>query len=103
MYSSVELFAPLLQLSPDKLRRTERMLSFRIKSLQEGVSANGGFRLDVATTPSTATSAVPIAADSDPGIDLIHAVQIQLGLTLEAKKVPVDTLVIDHVESPSEN
>jgi hypothetical protein len=52
MYSSVELFARLLQLSPDKLPRTDGMLSFRINSLQEGVSANGGFRLDVATTPT---------------------------------------------------
>jgi hypothetical protein len=51
MYSSAELFARLHQLSPDKLRRTEEMLSFRIKSLQDGVRANGGFRLDVATTP----------------------------------------------------
>jgi hypothetical protein len=29
------------------------MLSFRINSLQEGVSANGGFRLDVATAPAS--------------------------------------------------
>jgi hypothetical protein len=45
MYSSVELFARLPQLSPDKLPRTEGMLSFKINSLQEGVSANEGFRL----------------------------------------------------------
>jgi hypothetical protein len=55
MYSSVELFARLLQLSPDKLPRTEGMLSFRINSLQEGASANEGFRLDVATTATTPT------------------------------------------------
>jgi hypothetical protein len=49
---AVELFVLLLQLLPEKLPRTEGMLSFRITSLQEGVSANGGFRLDVATAPS---------------------------------------------------
>ena len=36
---------------PEKLTCTEEMPSFRINSLQEGVSANGGFRLDVATRP----------------------------------------------------
>jgi hypothetical protein len=50
MYRSVELFARLLQLPLQTLTRIEGMLSFKINSLQEGVSANGGFRLDVATT-----------------------------------------------------
>jgi hypothetical protein len=54
MYRSVELFARLLQLPPQKLTRIEGMLSFKINSLHEGVSANGGFRLDVATTPKSA-------------------------------------------------
>jgi hypothetical protein len=49
MCSSVELFARLLQLLAEELPRTEGMLSFRINSLQAGVSADGGFRLEVAT------------------------------------------------------
>ena len=35
--------------------------------------------------------------------DIITATQEQLGLKLVPQKVPVDYLVIDHVEPPSEN
>ena len=35
--------------------------------------------------------------------DLFAAIQQQLGLRLEATKGPVEALVIDHVERPSEN
>ena len=37
------------------------------------------------------------------GPDLFTAIQEQLGLKLEAKKAPVDVLVIQHVEKPSAN
>jgi uncharacterized protein (TIGR03435 family) len=40
-------------------------------------------------------------ADAPPG--LFTAFQQQLGLKLESTKAPVDVLVIDHVEKPSEN
>jgi uncharacterized protein (TIGR03435 family) len=36
-------------------------------------------------------------------IDIFTAVREQLGLTLERTKMPVDVLVIDHSEKPSEN
>jgi uncharacterized protein (TIGR03435 family) len=39
----------------------------------------------------------------DAGPTLFTALEEQLGLKLEAAKGPVDTLVIDHVEKPSEN
>ncbi len=53
--------------------------------------------------------AMPHAATADPAVDrgapgLIEAVQSQLGLKLEARKVPWDTLVIDHAEKvPTDN
>jgi uncharacterized protein (TIGR03435 family) len=53
--------------------------------------------------------AMPQTPVTDPADDhgvpsLIAAVQSQLGLKLEARKVPWDTLVIDHVEKvPTEN
>jgi len=43
-------------------------------------------------------------AFSDPsGPSLFSALQEQLGLRLEARKVPTEIVVIDHVERPSEN
>ena len=44
----------------------------------------------------------PPPADSN-GPDLFTAIREQLGLKLEAQKAPVDVLVIQHVEKPSEN
>ena len=43
------------------------------------------------------------AADVPQGPSLFTALQEQLGLKLESRKVPVDVLVIDHAEPPSEN
>jgi bla regulator protein BlaR1 len=37
------------------------------------------------------------------GLSLLEALRQQLGLTLKSTKGPVDVLVIDHVEQPSEN
>ena len=42
-------------------------------------------------------------ADADAAPGLFDAMQQQLGLKLDAKKTPVDVLVIDHVEKPSPN
>ncbi len=41
------------------------------------------------------------AADAPP--DLYIAIQQQIGLRLEAAKTPVDVMVLDHIEKPSEN
>ena len=45
------------------------------------------------------------SATSDPSAppDLFTALEEQLGLKLVATKAPVDVLVVDHVERPSEN
>jgi uncharacterized protein (TIGR03435 family) len=39
----------------------------------------------------------------DAGPTLFTALEEQLGLKLDAAKGPVDTLVVDHVDKPSEN
>jgi uncharacterized protein (TIGR03435 family) len=47
------------------------------------------------------TEAVPPVDSSGPSF--FTAIQEQLGLKLQSTKAPVDTIVIKHVESPSEN
>jgi uncharacterized protein (TIGR03435 family) len=51
--------------------------------------------------PPQGADAPPPADSSGPS--LFTALQEQLGLKLEAQKAPVDVLVIEHVEKPSEN
>jgi uncharacterized protein (TIGR03435 family) len=48
---------------------------------------------------------VPSAGNPDAnGMPIVNAVQSQLGLKLEAKKGPVDLIVVDHIEkTPTEN
>ena len=47
--------------------------------------------------------APPIPQGDPNGPSIFTAIQEQLGLKLESQKGPVDILVIDHVERPSEN
>ncbi len=49
-------------------------------------------------------TAAPSNNATDPDPDLRTALREELGLTLEAKKLPVDVPVIDHLEKlPTEN
>jgi bla regulator protein blaR1 len=50
--------------------------------------------------PNTPDAAAP--ADTS-GATIFTALEEQLGLKLESQKGPVDVIVIDHVEEPSEN
>ena len=58
---------------------------------------DGAFNLKLEWTPESAQTA------ADPSVSLFTAIQEQLGLRLRAQKVPVEMLVIDHAEKPSEN
>jgi len=59
-----------------------------------------------AAPPTGGDRIAPMAGvlDGNSGIPLLTAIQQQLGLKLEAKKVPLDLIVIDHAEKvPTEN
>jgi uncharacterized protein (TIGR03435 family) len=65
-----------------------------------GLSGKYDLHLEFAPNLPVAGGAgdAPVPAAADPGPGLFDAVQAQLGLKLTPKKVPVETLVIDHVE-----
>ena len=44
-----------------------------------------------------------LSADEEALPDLFIAVREQLGLKLEPVKAPVEVLVVDHIERPTEN
>jgi uncharacterized protein (TIGR03435 family) len=47
--------------------------------------------------------AAPPSGDAEPGPSVFAAIQEQLGLKLEARRVPVEVLVIERAEKPTEN
>jgi uncharacterized protein (TIGR03435 family) len=67
----------------------------------------GLFDLHFEFTPNDATplggTALPVAPAGENDISIFTALQEQLGLKLESAKGPVEVLVIDSVQKPSEN
>lgn len=55
--------------------------------------------------PGEGVAQIPSASTPDPdGVSLLNAVQSQLGLKLEARKGPVELIVVDYIEkTPTEN
>ncbi len=52
--------------------------------------------------PSKGGEPAPVSTDPD-GPSLFTAIQEQLGLRLESQKGPVETIVVDRIEKPSQN
>ena len=61
----------------------------------------GKYNFTLSWRPALEQAAADEAGDSAP--DLFTAIQEQLGLKLEPIRGPVDVLVIDHIERPTEN
>jgi uncharacterized protein (TIGR03435 family) len=61
----------------------------------------GVFDIDLTWTPEQGSVGSPRIDPNGPPIFV--AIQEQLGLKLESHKGPVDVLVIDHVEHPTED
>lgn len=77
-----------------------------------GLTGNYDYTLDYTndrgTLPPPAGGAPPTPPAAppppeQPGPDIFTALQEQLGLKLESSKGPVDVIVIDHIERPSQN
>ena len=86
-----------------------KVLSHQVgRSVQDQTGLQGvfDFKLEWEPDPPTggAGSAPPALVDLRAGRSLFSAIQEQLGLKLEARKGPVEVLVIDHIErTPTEN
>jgi uncharacterized protein (TIGR03435 family) len=63
--------------------------------VEDRTSLTGTYDFHLEYVPSSPN---PTAVALEPGSDLFAAVQLQLGLRLVAKKVPLETLVVDRVE-----
>ena len=64
---------------------------------------DGVFNLKLKWTPESARPAKPEDSAAAEGPSIFTAIQEQLGLRLHAQKIPLEVLVIDHAEKPSEN
>ena len=72
----------------------------------------GGFDIDLTYTPDALSAAAlasrqgpppPLASQVDPnGPSLFQALQDQLGLKVEPRKLAPDVMLIDHIEPPTE-
>jgi uncharacterized protein (TIGR03435 family) len=60
-------------------------------------------RLDFLPDETTAALPAPPSPPDDANPSILFAIQQQLGLKLESAKGPVEVLVIDRVERPTEN
>jgi uncharacterized protein (TIGR03435 family) len=83
------------------------------RSVLDKTGLKGNYDFTLQWTPDESEPFKRIAADSGVpgsapqldslGASVFTAIQEQLGLRLDSQKAPVDVLVIDHVEKPSEN
>jgi uncharacterized protein (TIGR03435 family) len=67
-----------------------------------GLTGSYNFHLEWTPDQATAQTTAP-QTDDTAGPSVFTAVQEQLGLKLESGRGPVEYLVVDHVEKPSEN
>lgn len=75
------------------------------QSVTDNTGVIGGFDIRLEWTPTEGE--LDYKYDDRPvdsnGSSIFTAIQEQLGLKLEAGKGPIEVLVVDHVERPSEN
>ena len=78
-------------------------LAFRVqRNVIDKTGLTGKYDFTLKWRPTELEGKADASAD-DNAPDLFTALQEQLGLKLESSKGPVDTLVIDHIEMPTEN
>jgi uncharacterized protein (TIGR03435 family) len=108
-----------MMMNRGKLTATDAQLSMLVTMLSRtigrtiadktGLTGNYDFTLEwtpdegAAAPPKSSDGSAAPAAGEDTGASIFTALQEQLGLKLESTKGPIDVIVIDHIEKPSEN
>jgi uncharacterized protein (TIGR03435 family) len=64
------------------------------RTVVDRTGLEGGYEIDLEWSPGQVATDLP---------SIFTAVQEQLGLKLESTRAPVDVLVVDHVERPTED
>ena len=72
------------------------------RAVIDRIGLTGTWDIDLTFSPDGGVAA-PAAAPQDSGPSLFTALQEQLGLRLEPSTGPVQVLVIDRIERPTEN
>jgi bla regulator protein blaR1 len=70
---------------------------------QTGLTGKFDYTLEWTREPPPSTSPDTESQPEQPGTSFFRAVKEQLGMKLVSTKLPVQVLIIDHVERPSEN
>jgi uncharacterized protein (TIGR03435 family) len=71
--------------------------------VEDKTGLTGKYDISLQWSPDEMPSGQDATATANSGPSIFTALQEQLGLKLESTKGPVDTVVVDHVEMPSEN
>jgi uncharacterized protein (TIGR03435 family) len=88
-------------------------LATRGRQVVDQTGLTGGYNIDLQYTPEALSAAAlaarggappPLAGQVDPnGPDLFTAMQEQLGLKLEGRKMPLEVMVVDDIQPPTED
>jgi uncharacterized protein (TIGR03435 family) len=88
-------------------------LATRGRQVIDETGLQGGYNIDLTYTPEALSAAAiaarggaagPLAGAVDPnGPDLVTAMQEQLGLKLDGRKMPLEVMVVDTIEPPTED
>jgi uncharacterized protein (TIGR03435 family) len=94
-----------IEMNAESMRNFVRNLSpIAGRSIVDRTELTGGFDAELTWTPDASLGNPPDAAPaSNDGPSLFTAIQEQLGLKLDAQRGPVEVLIIDSAERPTED